>query len=227
MNLKETIISSFFYHLILFLLMVAVSSRTTGLSSGFQNIVSVDLAIDDKDRPGVALNPSDNPPLSSEEEVSLPDEAVTIQPEDSMEKPESERNVETITESAKIGNAEKMPAQTGEFTSLEAYHQFILLHKKVFGQKAGSKVNELLGEALKSNTRQFYGGTAVVSLTFGLDGTLSEVLVTSESPDLKAFLEEIGWGALPTPAQYPLKFTGVQITFTVLQGYMSFKIDAL
>jgi hypothetical protein len=144
-----------------------------------------------------------------------------------MEKPESERNVETITESAKIGNAEKMPAQTGEFTSLEAYHQFILLHKKVFGQKAGSKVNELLGEALKSNTRQFYGGTAVVSLTFGLDGTLSEVLVTSESPDLKAFLEEIGWGALPTPAQYPLKFTGVQITFTVLQGYMSFKIDAL
>jgi len=227
MNLKETIISSFFYHLILFLLMVAVSSRTTGLSSGFQNIVSVDLAIDDKDRPGVALNPSDNPPLSSEEGVSLPDEAVTIQPEDSMEKPESARNVETTTESAKIGNAEKMPAQTGEFTSLEAYHQFILLHKKVFGQKAGSKVNELLGEALKSNTRQFYGGTAIVSLTFGLDGTLSEVLVTSESPDLKAFLEEIGWGALPTPAQYPLKFTGVQITFTVLQGYMSFKIDAL
>ena len=227
MNLKETIISSFFYHLILFLLMVAVSSRTTALSGGFQNIVSVDLTIDDKDLPGAALNPSDNPPLSSEEEVSLPDEAVTIQPEDSMEKPESARSVETITESAKIGNAEKMPAQTGEFTSLEAYHQFILLHKKVFGQKAGSKVNELLGEALKSNTRQFYGGTAVVSLTFGLDGTLSEVLVTSESPDLKAFLEEIGWGALPTPAQYPLKFTGVQITFTVLQGYMSFKIDAL
>lgn len=227
MNLRETIISSCFCHLILFLLMVAASSHTTGLSAGFQNMLAVDLTIDDKDLSGAAINPADSLPESSDEGVSLPDEAVTIQPEDSMEEPEPERNVNTITEGAKIGNVENMPAQTGEFTSLEAYQRFILLHKKVFGQKTGSKINELLGEALKSNTRQFYGGTAIVSLTFGLDGTLSGVLVTSESPDLKAFLEEIGWGALPTPAQYPLKFTGVQITFTVLQGYMSFKIDAL
>ena len=141
MNLKETIISSFFCHLILFLLMAAVSSHTTAFYAGFQNIVTVDLTIDDKDLSGAAINPADNPPLSSDEVVSLPDEAVTIQPEDSMEKPEPERNVETITEAAKIENAAKMPAQTGEFTSLEAYHQFILLHKKVFGQKAGYKEN--------------------------------------------------------------------------------------
>lgn len=227
MNLKETIISSFFFHLILLLLMVAVSSHTAGLSGNFQNIVSVDLAMDKDDLPNAAINSADRPPLSLGQGVSLPDEAVNILPDESKVKPEPEKFVEPIIAPAEIENIERTPAQAGKFSSLEAYQQFILLHKKIFTQKTGTKVNELLGEALRLNTRQFYGGTAIVSLKFGFDGTLSEVLVASESPDLKAFFEEIGWGAVPAPSRYSLKFTGVQMTFTVLQGYMNFKIDLL
>jgi len=53
------------------------------------------------------------------------------------------------------------------------------------------------------------------------------VLVDSESPELKAFFEEIVWDAVPAPAQFSLSFTGIQIEFTVLEGYMSFKLNAL
>jgi len=231
MNLKESIISSFFFHLILLLLMAAVSGYTTGFSGGLQNIVSVDLTMEEKDLPGAGSDSADEPPLTSNQppgdEVSLSDQAVNSPPEESKETPEPEKKAEAIADPAKIENAEKPPAQTGGFTSLEAYYQFIMMHKKVFGQKAGARVNELLGEALKVNKRHFYGGTATVSLKFGSDGNLSEVLVDSASPELKAFLEEIRWGAVPAPAVYSLGFTGVKIEFTVLEGYMSFTIDAL
>lgn len=200
--------------------MAAASIYTTGFSGGLQNIVSIDLTMEEKYLPDAV---TDEPPLTSSpppsEEESLSDQTVSSPPE-------TEKKAEDSADPAKIENDEKPPAQTGGFTGMKAYYQFIMLHKKFFGQKAGARVNELLGEALKVNTRQFYGGTAIVSLKFGSDGNLSEVLVDSASPDLKAFLEEISWVAVPAPAQ-SLGFTGVQIEFTVLQGYMSFKIDAL
>ena len=228
MDLKETIISSFFFHLILFLLMIAISRYTTGSSGKIQNIVSIDLT-EEKDLPDTAINPAKEPPLAaslpSVEEASLPDNSINTPSGGTM--PESEKKLETTTEPVKIETAEKPPAETEGAPSLEAYYQFIMLHKKIFGQKAGDRVNELLGEAFKVNTREFYGGKAIVSLKFGRDGKLSRVLVDSASPELKAFLEEIVWDTVPAPAAYSLGFTGVQIEFTVLEGYMSFKIDAL
>jgi hypothetical protein len=128
---------------------------------------------------------------------------------------------------ADAGQAEIQPPQAlpteGEGNDrLEAYYQFITLHRKVFAQKAGAGVNRLLGEAFKTNTRVFYGGTAIVNLRFDPEGELVGVDVDSESPDLKAFLEEIGWYDLPAPASY-LGHT-VQIDFQVLEGYMSHRI---
>jgi hypothetical protein len=211
--------------------MVLAASYTTGFSGGRQNVVSVDLTMEEKDLPDAGIDSTVEPPLTSSpppsEEVSLSDQAVNSPPEESKETPEPEKKAEAITDPAKIENAEKPPAQTGGFTSMEAYYQFIMVHKKIFGQKARASVNELLGEALKVNKRQFYGGTAVVSLKFGPDGSLSEVLVDSASPELKAFLEEISWVSVPAHAQYSLGFTGMQIEFTVLEGYMNFKIDVL
>ena len=214
----------------LILLMAAIANYTTGFSGGRPNIVSVDLTMEEKDLPDARIDSAVKPPLTSSpppsEEVSLPNQAVNSPPEEPKETPEPEEKEEAITEPAKIENAEKPPAQTGGFTSMEAYSQFIMMHKKIFGQKAGATVNELLGDALKVNKRVFFGGTAIVSLKFGPDGKLSEVLVDSASPELKAFFEEINWVAVPAPG-YSLGFTGVQIEFTVLEGYMSFKIDAL
>jgi hypothetical protein len=229
MNIKESVISSFFFHLILLLLMAVAASYTTGFYGGLQNIVSVDLTMEE-DLPDAGTDSADEPPLTSSlppsEEASFSDQAVNSPPEESKETPEHEKEVETVADPTKIENAEKPPAQPREF-NMEAYYQFIMMHKKIFGQKAGARVNELLGEAFKVNKRHFYGGTAIVSLKFGSDGNLSEVLVNSASPELKAFLEEISWVAVPAPAEYSLGLTGVQIEFTVLEGYMSFKIDAL
>jgi hypothetical protein len=227
MDLKETIISSFYFHLILFLLMMAASNYTTGLPGGFQKIISVDLAMEEsKDRPEARNDAADEqPPLpgpSSDEGMSLPAPAAVNPPAEPIKIPEPEKKA--ATEPAKIENAEKAPIQREGFTSLEAYYQFLGLHKKLFGQQAGARVNELLGEAFKTNKREFYGGTAIVSLKFGPDGKVNEVLVDSESPALKAFLEEIGWGALPAPASYSLGSTRVQIEFAVLEGAMSFNI---
>jgi hypothetical protein len=220
MDLKETIISSFFGHIMLLLLMAAVSSYSAGLSGNPRNVVSVDLIMEKTDLPEAA----DEPLLTSSEEISLPDQTVKIPSEEAM--PEPEKEVETSAEPPKIAEAEKPPVQPRDF-SMEEYYQFIMLHKQLFGKKAGDRINALLGEALKVNTRHFYGGTAMVSLKYGPDGKLSEVLVDSESPELKAFFEEIVWDAVPAPAQFSLSFTGIQIEFTVLEGYMSFKINAL
>jgi hypothetical protein len=232
MDLKETIISSFFFHLILFLLMIAVSSYTTGLSGGIQDIVSVDLVMDDSKEESAARSesadePSQDSGLPSDKEISLPDQTVSSPPEESNKIPEPEKKAEAETEPPKIEPGEKPPAQRQGFPSLEAYIQFIVLHKKIFRQEAGARVNQLLGEALKVNKREFYGGTALVSLTFGPDGKLNKVHVDSASPDLKAFLEEIGWGVVPPPAAYPLGYAGVQIEFTVFEGNMSFDIKVL
>ncbi len=228
MDFKETIISSFFFHLLLFLLMIAVSSYTTGSSGMIRNIVSVDLT-EEKDLPDNATGPAEKPATApgtpSIEEASLPDESVKTPSEESM--PEPEKELKTAAEPVKIEKVEKPPADTEGPPSMEAYYRFIMLHKKIFGQQAGARVNELLGEAFKVNTREFFGGKAIVSLKFGPDRKLSGVIVDSDSPELKAFLEEIVWDSVPDPAAFSLGFTGVQIEFTVLEGSMSFKIDAL
>ncbi len=225
-NLKETLISSLFFHLILFLLIALVASHTTDFSGGFQNIVSVDLT---RDLPGAGTDSADKPPVASiqpsSEEASLLDQAVNSPSEESKKVPEPEKRPDTITDPAKIENAEKPSAQTGGFTSMGDYYRFIMLHKQIFRQKAGASVNELIGEALKVNKREFFGGTAIVSLKYGPDGKLSGVLVDSASPELKAFLEEVAWGPVPEPAAYSLGYSGVQIEFTVHEGYLSFKID--
>lgn len=221
MNLKETLISSFFFHLILLLVMAAVAS-TAGFSGGLQNIVSVDLTREDsKDLHAAGIDSAEKPPTASspasDGDVSLPEQAAKNPPEKSEEMPLPEKKAET----------EKPQAQAGGFTSLEDYHRFIMFHKQIFRQKARARVNELLGEALKVNEREFFGGTAVVNLRYGSDGKLSDVLVDSASPGLKAFLEEIGWEAIPTPAFYSLQSTGVRIEFAVLEGYLSFNINTL
>jgi hypothetical protein len=231
MNLKESIISSSFSHLILLLLIAAASSYTSGYSGSLRNIISVDLTTEEQALDEAGPDAADELPLASgtlpAEDVSLSDQTVDSPPEELKETPQPEKKAEEIADPAKTEHAGKPPAQTGGFTSMEAYHQFVMMHKKIFGQKAGARVNELLGEALKVNTRHFYGGTAMVMLKFGLDGKLREVLVDSASPELKAFLEEIGWGAIPAPAEYSLGFTGVKIEFTVLEGSMRFRIDSL
>lgn len=62
MNLKETIISSFFFHLMFLLLMIAVSNHTAGFSGDFQEIISVNLA---QDLPTVSINATDKPPMAA------------------------------------------------------------------------------------------------------------------------------------------------------------------
>lgn len=232
MNLKETIISSLFFHLILLLLMIAVSNYTTGRLGEVQKILSVDLAMKDSEDQPAALSDSEyvqtlesRPP--SEDEISLLDQAANNPIAESTNIPEPEKKVEPSAGPAKTEDAEKPSIQREGFTSREAYYQFIILHKKIFAQKAGTRVHELLGEALKVNRREFFGGTAVVSLTFGPDRTLHEVVVDSASPVLKAFLEEINWGFVPAPAAFSLGYTGVQIEFAVLEGSMSFNITPL
>lgn len=221
MNLKETLISSSFFHLILLLVMAAVAS-TTSFSGGLQNIVSVDLTREDsKDLHTAGIDSAEKPPAAStlppDADVSLPEQAAKNPPEESEKMPEPEKKSED----------KKTPVQGWGFTSLEDYHRFVMFHKQIFGQKARARVNELLGAALEVNEREFFGGTAVVNLKFGSDGKLSDVIVDSASPGLKAFLEEIGWEAIPTPAFYSLQSTGVRIEFAVLEGYLSFNVNTL
>jgi hypothetical protein len=229
MDIKESIISSFFFHLILILLMVAASSYTTSFSGDPRNIVSVDLMMEEKDLQEAKADSAEEPPVAASplpgEEISSPEQAISSPPEESKETSEPEK-AEAVTEPAKIENAEEPPARTGGGPSMEAYYRFIMVHKRAFGQKARARVNQLLGEALKVNKREFYGGTAIVSLKFGPGGNLTEVLVDSASPELKAFFEEINWVDVPAPG-YSLGFTGVRIEFTVLEGYMNFNVEAL
>ncbi len=220
MDIRETVISSLFFHLILLLVVAAVASHTT--SGGLQNIVSVDLSREDsKDLSAAGIDTTGKLPAvsspPSDAEASLPEQAAKNPPEESERIPEPEGKSEAINP----------PAPTGGFASLEDYHRFVMLHEQIFGQQAGARVNELLSEAFKVNTREFYGGTAIVYLKFGADGRLSHVVVDSASPELKAFLEEVRWDAVPPPATYSLPATGVHLKFTVLEGYLSFNIDTL
>jgi len=230
MNLKESIVSSSFYHLIVFLLIAAASSYTTGFSGNFQNITPVDLTMENNDLTVAGIDSANElsltpDPLTSDgADMSIP--SMDGPSEEPREKSGAEKDVESSTESAQVQSAEK-PVQPGDFASLEAYHQFIMMHKKLFVQKAGDRLNELLGIALEKNTRHFYGGTAIARLKFDPSGNVGEVLVESESPELKAFIEEIGWDSIPGPAEYSLGYGKVQITFMVLEGYMRYAIDAV
>ncbi len=230
MDLKETIISSFFFHLVLFSLMLAVASFTTGFSGGLPNIISVKLAAENNNELPMAKADSSDKPASpsiapAETKSTMTEQAVNNPAEESKKIPEPETKPAPATDSPKIAVPEKVPDQTRGSNSWEAYYQFIALHRKIFAQKEGTRVNQLVGEALRVNTRSFYGGTAVVSLTYGSEGDLDKVNVDSESADLKAFLEEVGWYDVPAPAAY-LGHT-VQIEFTVLEGYLSFNTSIM
>ncbi len=232
MALKETIISSLFFHAILFLVIAAVSHYTADFSGGFQKAVLIDLTVDDsQDLPAARINSPEEPPPAmsppSDDKGTLPDQDVSNPPVESKMIPEPEKKTETIAGPAKIENAEKPLALTEGSTSPQAYYEFVILHRKIFMQKAGASVNGLIGEALKENKRIFYGGTAIVDLKYGTDGKLNEISVDSASPELKAFLEEVGWSAVPLPAAYSLGYFGVRIEFTVLEGYLSFRLNTL
>ncbi|MBI5101144.1 MAG: hypothetical protein HZB33_04845 [Nitrospirae bacterium] len=230
MNFKETIISSFFFHLILLLLMIAVSNYTRGFSGDIQKILSVDLTGEDavKEPPAVMGESEGVPPMvstpPSDEDARLPEQDAGSPPAESTIIPESITKAGPAAGPEKIEKAENPALQKDGSASAEAYYRFIMLHKKIFAQQAGVRVNRLLGEALNVNKRVFFGGNATVNLHFGPDGKLNEVLVDSESPSLKAFLEEIGWGGMPSPAQYSLGGLRVQIDFAVREGYMDFNV---
>jgi hypothetical protein len=229
MDLKETIISSFFFHLVLLMLMLGLANFTAGFSGSLPDIVSVNLTTgSNNDLPATTAAadkpaPPSGPP--SKEEASLPDQALPGPPEEAKKIPESEDKPATVIDSPKIEIPEKPADQSRGSDSREAYYQFLTLHRKIFAQKAGVKVNELIGETLKVNTRIFYGGTAVVSLTYDSEGELDKVDVDSASPDLKAFIEEVAWYDVPAPAAY-LGHT-VQIELTVLEGSMSYRVTIL
>lgn len=230
MNLKESIISSFFFHLILFLLVTAAVNYTAGFPGGTGKIIPVELTMErSEDQPAFTGDAEEELPgdfkQPADEKMDLPEQDISTLPKEPETVPEPEKKTEPKTEPATAEHSLPPPIRTEGFTSMEAYYQFIILHKKIFAQKAGAKVNELLGEAFKVNKRQFYGGTAIVSLAFGTDGTLKELHVDSASPDLKAFFEEIDWSIVPPPAAYSLGYTAVQIEFTVLEGYMNFRIN--
>ncbi len=228
MNLRETIISSFFFHLILLLLMTAVANYSKGISGSLRNMVSVDLTTEVKEAhppdPAEQTTAVSSPP--SVEPVDVPDQPLSNSTEDS-EKKAAEEESKRVPGPATGEIPEKAPDSAQGFTSLQDYYNFIVLHKRLFVEKAGASVNEIIGEALKTNKRVFYGGTGTVSLKFGPDRKLSGVLVDSASPELKAFLEEVAWSAVPAPAGYYIGFTRVQIKVTVLEGYLSFNIDTL
>jgi hypothetical protein len=229
MDLRETIISSFFFHLVLFLLMLGLANFRAGFSGSLPDVISVDLTTENSNIPPAttAAVAKPAPPSSAPavEETKPPDQAKVNPPEDSKKNPAPEDKPATAADAPKIEIPGKLPEQSRGSDSREAYYQFLTLHRKIFAQKAGATINELIGKALKVNTREFYGGTAVVSLTYGSEGELDKVDVDSASPDLKAFLEEVGWYDVPAPPAY-IGHT-VQIDLTVLEGAMSYRVTIL
>lgn len=235
MDIRESVISSFFFHLILFLLMLAAANYTAGIAISNRNILMLNLAMPDNREQTVPADLPEKPPLepdslpddNSQSSMSLPELSAVPpakQPEAAVE---PVKKAESPVAPARTEPVEQNPIRTEGFTSPDAYYEFIILHKKIFRKQAELRVNELLGEAFKVNTREFYGGTGVVNLRFGTDRKLKSVTVDSESPALKSFLEEIIWETIPPPAAFSLGNTAVQIEFAVHEGYMSIKINTL
>jgi len=232
MDIKETIISSFFFHLILLMLLLTIANYTAGLSANSRNMITLDLSnpvVKEQTEPlpdpanrsseDLSALPEDKP----DGKMSLSDKPVAGKPKE--EAPQPVKKPETAP--VKTETPEPSPIRTEGFSSPEAYYQFILLHKKIFRENAGGRVNQLLGEAFKTNKRVFYGGTAVVNLTFGPAGKVTGVIVDSQSPGLKSFLDEIVWDSIPAPSAYSLGNSRVQIEFSVGEGYMNFNINPL
>jgi len=233
MNLRETTISSFFLHLIIILLsVIAAGKYTADLSGNLRNVITVDLASDIGKIPSTsAANPTAEHPQAStptsDEKMNMPDQSAGTPPEETKKLSEPEKEAEPETMPATSENPPEISAQKEGPVNLEAYYQGVEIHKKLFRRQAGATVGELLDEALKVNKREFYGGNGLVTLEYGPDGKVNKVSVDSESPDLKAFLEEIGWGVLPSPSRYSLRNSAVRIEFSVLEGYMTFTLNTL
>ena len=105
MDIKETIISSFFFHLIFFLLILAVSQYTTGPSGGMQNIVSVDLLKESEYQPAKRSDQAETQPA----QIRPPSKEAMSLPEEPIKKPEPEKKTEPVAEPPKIEKAEPAP----------------------------------------------------------------------------------------------------------------------
>jgi hypothetical protein len=231
MDLKETIISSFFGHLILFLLMLGLANFRAGFSGNLPDIISINLTAENNkglpaEKTDSVVKPLSPSSVPADAKTGMADQAVNNEPREEAPKvPAPETRPAPAADLPKIDIPGKLPDQSRGSDSAEAYYQFLMVHRKIYAEKESARVNSLIGEALKVNTRSFYGGTAVVSLNYGSEGELDKVNVDSESPDLKTFLEEVGWYDVPAPASYLGHM--VQIEFTVLEGYLSFRTNIL
>ncbi len=82
-----------------------------------------------------------------------------------------------------------------------------------------SKLEALLAEKIKKETGIRYDGTAAkILLSYGPDGKLSGVRISSDSGGLKTLLEGIDWQAVPLPGVYRLSLKGLALNIRIEDG---------
>jgi hypothetical protein len=94
MNLRETIISSFFTHLIIILILVSAGKYTVDLSGNLKNVISVDLASEI----GKVLSTAADDPTAEHLQASRPtsDEKMSM-PDQSADTPQEEKSKFNVT----------------------------------------------------------------------------------------------------------------------------------
>ncbi|MDA8174283.1 MAG: hypothetical protein M0018_06805 [Nitrospiraceae bacterium] len=87
-------------------------------------------------------------------------------------------------------------------------------------------LSALLTEKIKDGS-PFDGATAKILLSYGADGKLSGVRVSSVSDGLKTLLEAVDWQAAPLPSAYKLSFKGLALNIKMEGGVISIGEQAL
>jgi hypothetical protein len=95
-------------------------------------------------------------------------------------------------------------------------HQRVMIHTRAFVLNAGAAVEELLGSVVtEKNMHVMNGKSAIVQLRYDSGGSLTNIAVSTDSPELRSLLEPLNWRDFPLPASHALRLSGLDIEITM------------
>ena len=214
MDFREFCISSFFVHVMVVLLLAAVSQQHMSQPGGMVVSLSADTfeKTSKADRPiisEVKEVASTGPPMPAEEETVEKAE----NPEDANAVPE-----EKATENSQIANTVTPDAGLNMIELARTQH-IIAIHTRAFVETASQSIQKALHKEIVSDpSGGLNEGTAEVTFYFNENGGIGEVWGDSDSEKLKAALAKLDWRSVPSPADFRFRMNGLRVSIKIERG---------
>lgn len=251
LNIKNSLLYSFFMHLLIIAVVIAISKKPVlPMKLADHWVINVAISGEEGEGAGVSALPvphndsriddrrdviekGETPERSRSEEPSVSASENPRHNSNMTFSPEQAQQLENTLKAAGESAGRQMQAMQQAF-KVNIDNQMRLIQLKYFYRHAGNAIKALLYAAVpEDEMERLDGAAASVEITYGSEGKIEEVSVSPEADDRLAGIirENIQWEKAPSPSRYTLPNRAVRynihIDVTNPKGKFMVKVELL